>query len=594
MAAKKKNIGYMGNPNLPTKGATFDYTAEMILDIDKCKKDILYFAENYFFILNLDEGRQKIKLYPAQRRVLKKMSKDRFFCLLASRQIGKSTLMTIYILWLALFQDDQKILLVANKEATAIEIFQRVRMAYEMIPNWLKSPVDGEYGKTSMVLANGSKISISTTTGTAARGQAISLLILDEVAFIEPHLVNEFWASVFPIVSSSKKAKVFMCSTANGTGNLFHKIYTEAEKGESNWGCDKILWNEVPGRDEAWANDIKKGLAFKEMWSQEFECNFINNGTSSLDQELYDKYLKNCEEPKIILKDGCYNIWEEPNPDKIYVAGVDTAEGIGKDFSCIKILDITDLQEIKEVAEYYNNKISVSEFSNVVYEIMCHWGKPLVCIERNNQGGQVADRLGIDYGYEKVVCWGSALAQRKSQTLLGMISSRNTKIRAVATARYFYNDRQALVLRSKAALDELFKDFVKQPNDTWSAVSGKHDDRTMALIWALMILDKELCELYFNIDEIDDCGKPKAISPLEGFGKMFENSTSIYTNEEVSNIEHSLLNPVSFGSYGGTQESEIGQLQAEGWSFLQGGGYYDDPDQTIHPHQWDAIDKYFG
>jgi tRNA(Met) C34 N-acetyltransferase TmcA len=134
--------------------------------------------------LNIDDGKKKIKLYKAQKRVLRQMMDNRFFILLASRQIGKSTLMTIYILWMANFHSDQRILLVANKESTAIEIFSRVRMAYEMLPNWLKSPVV-EFAKTSMELENSSRVSITTTTGTAARGQAVSTLILDEAAFVE-------------------------------------------------------------------------------------------------------------------------------------------------------------------------------------------------------------------------------------------------------------------------------------------------------------------------------------------------------------------------------------------------------------------------
>ena len=151
------------------------------------------------------------------------MRDNRFYILLASRQIGKSTLMTIYLLWQACFQKDQRILLVANKEATAIEIFSRVRMAYEELPNWLKPPVK-EYAKTSMTLENGSRIGITTTTGTAARGQSVNCLVIDEMAFIENHLVDEFWKSVYPIISSSKKSKAFICSTANGTQNLFYKI----------------------------------------------------------------------------------------------------------------------------------------------------------------------------------------------------------------------------------------------------------------------------------------------------------------------------------------------------------------------------------
>lgn len=205
-----------------------------------------------------------------------------------------STMMTIYILWQACFNKDQRILLVANKEATAIEIFQRVRMAYEELPNWLKPPVK-EYAKTSMTLENGSRIGITTTTGTAARGQSVNCLVIDEMAFIEPHLVEEFWKSVFPVITSSKKSKVFVCSTANGTGNLFHTLYTGAEEGTNGWGYDRILWNEVPGRDEKWAANTKQAIGSIDAWRQEFEsCSgetlvtIEDQGDLSL-EDLYNK-----------------------------------------------------------------------------------------------------------------------------------------------------------------------------------------------------------------------------------------------------------------------------------------------------------------
>ena len=171
MVKNKQN--YMNNPNLPAVGAEFEYTPYQIKQLTKAKKNLLYFAENFFHIISLDDGKQKIKLHLPQKRALRKMRDNRFFILLASRQIGKTTMMTIYALWIACFSNDQRILVVANKEGTAIEIMQRIRMAYEELPNWLKPGVK-EYGKTSVTLANGTKIGISTTTGTAARGQSVN------------------------------------------------------------------------------------------------------------------------------------------------------------------------------------------------------------------------------------------------------------------------------------------------------------------------------------------------------------------------------------------------------------------------------------
>jgi len=150
-------------------------------------------------------------------------------------------------------------------------------------------------------------------------------VVIDEMGHIEPHLMSEFWKSVFPIISSSKKSKIFVCSTANGTDNLFYKLYDGAEKGENGWMHDKILWNEVPGRDEKWAETTKKTLGSAEDWLQEFECQFLSTGESSIDAELFLEMSQKCTEPKIILDEGNYKIWEEPDPSRVYVAGVDVS-----------------------------------------------------------------------------------------------------------------------------------------------------------------------------------------------------------------------------------------------------------------------------
>ncbi len=565
MPNNNNNMYYMGNTNLPNTKWRGEYTKDQVKQLKKASQNILFFAENFFHIINLDRGKEKIKLYKAQKRALRKMRDNRFFCLLASRQIGKSTMMTIYILWQACFNSDQRILLVANKEATAIEIFQRVRMAYEELPNWLKPPVK-EYAKTSMTLENGSRIGITTTTGTAARGQSVNCLVIDEMAFIEPHLVEEFWKSVFPIITSSKNSKVFVCSTANGTGNLFHKIYTGAVDKENNWAHDKIMWNEVPGRDEEWARLTRHAIGSYDAWIQEFECEFVNFGESSIDDELYELLAAKIIEPKITLDEGNYKIWEEPDPSRIYVAGVDTSEGVGSDAAVMQILDITDPTDIRQVATYHNNKIPPLEYTNKVHSILRNYGSPLALIERNNCGAQVVDRLANDLGYEKIVSYGNQRAHRKN-IMLGMIAHTNTKHKGVLNMRYWLNDLRVVTLRDEETLKEL-KDFVRYPNGTWKARSGCHDDRVMSLLYALYVLDKDLAQRYFDIVEFDSTGQPLIIEPMDFGVALFEDNTSIYLDNEVVGEGNFNLNPIVWGM-GDEVEEDMGELIDNGFIPLQ-------------------------
>ena len=509
----------MNNPNLPAEGSVFEYTPAQIKQLQKAAKNLLYFAEMFFYIISLDEGRQKIKLHSVQKRALRKMRDNRFFILLASRQIGKTTMMTIYALWIACFNKDQKILIVANKEGTAIEIMQRIRMAYEELPNWLK-PAVKEYGKTSVTLANGTRIGISTTTGTAARGQSVNCLILDELAFIEPHLVDEFWKAVYPIISSSKKSKIFIAS-----------------------------------------------IGSMEAFNQEFNCEFLDSGESSLNEELYARLIQGAEEPKFSFDEGSYLLWEEALSDRIYIASVDTSEGVGADSSVVQVFDYTDLTSIKQVASYCNNTISPVNFTEKVYEILQHWGNPLVCIERNNCGAQVVDNLRKNYQYENIVSWGASTAGRaKSQ--LGIIAHTNTKLKGVTNMRYWVNELESVQIKDANLIREL-KDFIRYPNGTWAAKrgAGYHDDRVMALIWNLIILEDEIVTRYFEISQMDRNNKPQRLKQFDFGIKYFMNPTSIYSNE---GREDSFVDtpPIIIGN-AQNQHSDLDQLFDAGFKPLQ-------------------------
>jgi len=145
----------------------------MVAEIKKCTEDVQYFASNYFYIVTSDDGKQKIKLYTVQKRALKALQKYRFNIINASRQTGKTTLMTIYALWMTCFEEYKRVVIVANKENTAIMILRRIALAYEELPNWLK-PGAVQYGKKEIIFGNHSSIGISTTTGSAVRGDTVN------------------------------------------------------------------------------------------------------------------------------------------------------------------------------------------------------------------------------------------------------------------------------------------------------------------------------------------------------------------------------------------------------------------------------------
>ena len=568
MPKKQESQFYLGNQNLPTTDAVFDYEAhpEWVEDIAKCRKNILYFSENFFFITNLDEGKMKIKLHTYQKRILRSLRDNRFVCLLASRQIGKTTLMTIYALWIACFFEDQRILVVANKEQTAINIFKRIRLAYEKLPNYLK-PGTVEYGKTSMSLGNGSSIGISTTSSDAGRGDSCNVLILDELAFIDNHMVEQFWSSVYPIISSSKKSKIFVASTPNGTGNLFHELYSGAIEGKNDWHAEKVDWWEFPGRDEAWKEKTIKTLGSREVFDQEFGNVFLQAGESAIDENLFEEMKNECVEPKFVFNEGKYLMWEEPSPDKLYVAGVDISEGVGEAASVVQVLDITDLREIKQVATYHDRTISPYNFTTKLHEILKHWGSPLAMIERNNCGAQVVDQLKNTLGYENIVSYGIKSGP-VSFNKIGVQAHTNTKYKGVINMRYWMSELKVLKIRDMKTLNEL-KGFVRYPNGTWAAKQGSDswDDRVMSLMWGLMILENGLVEKYFEIAEFDDNKKPLKLKSLDYGVRYFINPASIYSNEKLG-IEGLPPLPVVISQDENQNFNEVSDLESQGWQRL--------------------------
>ena len=557
---ENKRDYYLGNPNLPTENSKFEWTPKMLKELKKATQNLLYFAETFFYIVNLDRGREKINLHSCQKRSLRKMRDNRFFILLASRQIGKTTMMTIYTLWHACFNNDQRILIVANKEGTAKEIFSRIRMAYEELPNWLKPGVS-EYGKESLKFTNGTTIGISTTTGTAARGQSINVLVLDELAFIEPHLVESFWKSVYPVISSSKKSKVFIASTANGTDNLFYKIWNGAIEETNGWGFDRILWNEIPGRDEKWQIETMRTIGSQEAFDQEFGCQFLSTGEMAINEEIFEFLKINCIKPKIIMEEEHYKIWREPDDHGIYVVGVDIAEGLGQNASVIQILDLKDLTNIEQVAVYHSTEINPYHFTQKLYEILLQWGSPPALIERNNCGAQVVEQLYFNLRYANVVTYGVNQGKIKNNKV-GVLAHTNTKYRCITNMRYFVNELKSVNVREIETLREI-KNFVKYPNGKWAAKPGVNmlDDRVMALGWALMVLDNEVVQRYYEVLRQDDNGRPAELKRYD-----YGVHTPLQKNWLSENVEETELDTVVFNEkFDMENNAELGVMKTRGW-----------------------------
>jgi hypothetical protein len=395
-------------------------------------------------------------------------------------------------------------------------------------------------------------------------------VLLDELAFIDNHLVEEFWASVYPIISSSKKSKIFVASTPNGTGNLFHELYEGAMEEDpekhNGWKAERVDWWEVPGRDEKWKNKTIREMGSREKFDQEFGNTFLQSGESAINEAFFDQLKAECQEPTFVFDDGHYLLWKEPDKERLYVVGVDVAEGVKEAASVIQVLDITDLRNIEQVAIYHNNDISPYNFTTKLHEILQHWGNPPALIERNNCGAQVVDQLKNNIGYENIVTYGSK-AGDKVFNKPGVVAHTNTKYKGVMNMRYWMNELNVVRIKDIKTLMEI-KNFVRYPNGTWSTKpgNGNHDDRVMSLIWSLMILENEITEKYYEIVDLDDNKRPLHIKSLDYGIKYFINPTSMYSNEQHK--EEGTPMPILFDIGDSPEKTDINDMEEQGWKLL--------------------------
>ena len=219
---KNNEFGYLGNPSVKRDGVETEFTKEDILEYQKCMRDPAYFARTYIKIINLDEGLVPFDLYPYQEKMFNHFNDNRFSIVLACRQSGKSISSVVYLLWYAVFHPEKTIAILANKGAVAREMLARITLALENLPFFLQ-PGCKALNKGSIEFSNNSKIIASATSGSSIRGLSINLLFLDEFAFVENDA--QFYTSTYPVVSSGKDTKVIITSTANGIGNVYHKIW---------------------------------------------------------------------------------------------------------------------------------------------------------------------------------------------------------------------------------------------------------------------------------------------------------------------------------------------------------------------------------
>lgn len=389
------NTVYMGNKNLKRSGVNLKWDAETLQEYIKCSEDPVYFIKTYIKIISVDKGLIPFQLWPFQENMVNAAVENRFVICKMPRQVGKTTTICGLLLWYSLFHDSFSIALLANKEKQSREILSRIQLAFEHLPKWLQQGVV-QWNKGNIELENGSKILASSTSSSAIRGTSQNLIYLDEFAFVDAHLQEQFFASVYPTISSGQTSKVLITSTPNGM-NLFYKLWTDSEEGRNQYKRVSVHWSDVPGRDAKWQKETIENTS-ERQFQQEFECEFLGSSNTLIDS----KKLMSLTYKTPLFSQSNVDVYENPEPNNKYVIVADTSRGVDLDYSAFVVFDVTKVP-YKVVAKFRANDISPMIYPNMIYQVATRYNQALVLIETNDIGGQVADILHADLEYDGVL-----------------------------------------------------------------------------------------------------------------------------------------------------------------------------------------------
>jgi len=462
----------------------------------KCLQSPEHFMKKYCNIQHPQRGRIIFNLYPFQGKVLNLWRDNPYSIVLKSRQLGISTLAAGYSLWLMLFHKDKNVLCLATTQETAKNMVTKVRFMYDNLPTWLKIK-DVENNRLSLKLSNGSTIKAKSSNSDAARSEAVSLLIIDEAAFIDN--VAETWASAQQTLATGGGAIVL--STPYGTGNWFHKMWVSAESSTDDGTGKKFLpiklpWYVHPERNELWRKEQDELLGDPRLAAQECDCDFSTSGDVVFYNDFLDFYEKTYIKEPLERRGVDKNlwIWEQVDYHRQYMVVADVARGDGKDHSAFHVIDIESNTQVAE----YRGQLSTTEFGHLLVGIASEYNEALLVVENATMGWATIQTI-IERGYRNLY-HSSKSDKAEASTYFdrygsndnltpGFTNSLKTRPMVVNKFREYISEK-SVIIQSKRLIEEM-KVFIWK-NGRAEAQAGYNDDLVMSLGIGLYVRDTAL------------------------------------------------------------------------------------------------------
>jgi len=492
-----------------------------VQEIIKCGKDPNYFFKNYLKIQHPVRGLIPFDTFPFQDECVDKFNDHRFNIVLKSRQLGLSTLVAAYSVWMAIFQREKNILIIATKLAVAQNFIIKVKTMIRSLPKWIMIPEIIANNKQVIQFNHGSQIKAIPTSEDAGRSEALSLLIVDEAAFVRNF--DTIWTGIYPTISTG--GRVIILSTPNGAGGQYYKLYADAEAGLNEFNAIKLPWDCHPERDKEWFDKTTANMSKRQI-AQEYLCDFTSSGETFLDPNALE-WMRKCVKPPI-SREGHANsvwIWKYPLTEHNYIISADVARGDSKDYSTFHIIDVDE----GEVVAEYKGKIRPDNFAELLNEWGLKYNKALMCPENNSYGFGTILKL-LEFNYPKMYYRKNS----KGAHLAGYIPpssvenagfNTNGKTRSTILSKLEETIRNKYLIIPSSRFYEEVKVFTWQSGRV-QAKKGFNDDLVMSLAIGTWLYDASA----------DYSSSSKKIN--EAMLKCFSKSSKTYEHPN----EHALTN----------------------------------------------------
>ena len=556
-------------------------TQEQVFEYAKCCADPVYFLNNFGYVFDLEKQKvDRLTLYGYQEPILHDFEKYRNNIVLKSRQQGLSVLSAGYAAWKLIFGEDERILVVANDAKGAIRFVESVKIFLDNCPEWMLPEQRLVDNQRELKFSNGCQIKAVSSSPQAGRGESLTLLILDEVAFIEH--ADSIWMGAGMALSVTG-GKCIMISTPFGTGTLYHRTWVGAIKKENDFNPIRVHWSNHPvlsrgleyradefGNQKPWSpwydTECKRFEYNNVKISQELDLSFEGSRNLVVDNIIIERFKHKLVNPincyyDYLSEDGFvkyetpFYVWKKPEENHNYILAADVSRGDGADYSTIEIIDAATLEQVAE----YQGKVMPDEFANIIYQAGLSYNIAYVSVECNSFGLVTSLRLKNELSYPPDKIFHSKTAVqlfnkswkvniKKDDDIPGWQTTSKTRPIMISTLQRYMREGE-VIINSERLLNE-FQTFIyttsnKNSNEVKAQhAPGYHDDLIFAFGIALVMRDTEHQNQYWSTESILSMIEGMRVETTQFNFQKRASKTNIDPNKDDDDDLNWLLSPL--------------------------------------------------